>query len=224
MLPRPLDIDLIYAHGYDCVLLPRNHYETFSGIVHSIKWTIDPEGVFNRIPLYLLESLNEKSEDKAEQEQKMNDLAMAACPSELIDSVQRLLCDESIMNNWLLPYRAKARFISLWDGAEDLDWHWDGPARADFFFLIYLNKGKGWSEGNGGILHMGKRNLDGNFLKVDAEAVEWMGEIMPSSRTIVCCNNQNPQFVHKVTPLSKGDERTVLMIGFDMLRFENKGS
>jgi hypothetical protein len=149
----------------------------------------------------------------------MNRAAMNACPEHLITIARDLLTDPDLMGNWIIAHRPELQFISIWDGAEDLDWHWDGPAGADFFFLVYLNADAGWEPSQGGQLMVGTRSLEGNFMKVDGSTVQTLATYEPCSRTLVCCNNQSPQFVHKVIPLRHGQERTVFMVGFDMKRF-----
>lgn len=219
MLVRKLDLDSIYNQGHDAVALPRSHYTRLMDALQTLEWSVDTSGSFNRIPSYLLPSARLKADEKADQEAMMKRSAMNACPVYLVDAANALITDPELMGNWIIPHRPELQFISIWDGAEDLDWHWDGPAGADFFFLIYLNAEGGWEQSRGGQLMVGTRSLEGNFMKVDASTVTALATYEPSSRTLVCCNNQSPQFVHKVLPLTNGHERTVFMVAFNMRRF-----
>lgn len=219
MLIRRLDLDSIYNLGHDAIALPRRHYSRLMDALQTLEWTNDPNGTFARIPRYLVQSAGLKASNKSEQELVMNQSAMNACPEELLEASAALLMDTDVMGNWIIPHRPELQFISIWDGAEDLDWHWDGPAGADFFFLIYLNQEMGWKDHQGGQLMVGKRSVNGNFMKVEPTEVQHLATYDPCSRTLICCNNQSPQFVHKVVPLTQGHERTVFMVGFNMKRF-----
>jgi hypothetical protein len=219
MIVRKLDLDNIYSLGHDAVALPRGHYQALMGALDALEWQSDPDDVYARIPGFLADSARLKRSDKSQQERDMHQLAMDACPSAVLMAAQALLSDREVMGEWVIAHQPELRFISIWDGAEDLDWHWDGPAGADFFFLMYLNREPGWPIGEGGQLMVGKRSLDGNYMQVDTDAVQHLATFDPCTRTLICCNNQNPQFVHKVVPLHSGQERIVFMIGFDMRRF-----
>ncbi|MBI6882891.1 hypothetical protein [Pseudomonas putida] len=220
MLARSLDLTRIYNSGHDAIALPRDHYELLKDCVQGLEWAPDPDGIYARIPSYTLANPSMVSEDKFKQESFLNSHSLITSPAPLRHRVEQLLSDERIMGNWLIAHTSVLRFISVWDGAEDLPWHWDGPSGADFFFLIYLNEKMGWNDENGGHLSTGRRDLAGNYLHVDSEEVEHLATMAPASRTLVCCNNQNPSFVHKVSPLSGNHERTVLMIGFDIERLK----
>lgn len=216
MFPRALDPERIYADGHDCVYLPRKQHETLHQVVQSLDWGTDPDGIFARLPLFLIGMNSAHQDNKFAKEEAINQASLDTCPPALIDAVRALLKDPEVMGDWIISLQPILKSISVWDGAEPLDWHWDGPAGARFFFLIYLNHNRGWISEDGGQIHVGKRRLVGNFLSVDSDAVQTLGSYDPAARTLVCCNNQNPQFVHKVTPLFSEIERTVLMIGFDM--------
>lgn len=218
MLPRALNLDQIMSEGHDGIALPRPHYQTLLTMVQGLEWKPDPDGVFARIPTFLSHLQGPPSVDQFEKERRLNEQSLVDCPPDLLAAIESLLIEPQVMNNWLIGHQPRLRFISVWDGAEALDWHWDGPAGADFFFLIYLNNTPGWTEGSGGQLLTGRRKLDGNYLRVDGDQVDYLATYAPVTRSLICCNNQNPQFVHKVIPLRTAQERTVLMIGFDMVR------
>lgn len=218
MLPTSLNYDQIMSQGHDGIVLPRSHYHDLLTLVQGLAWTSDPSGIFSRVPTILSGQGMVIHVDQFEKERQINQSSLERCPEDLRKAIDRLLTEPNVMGNWLAAHTPAVRFISIWDGAEDLDWHWDGPAGADFFFLIYLNKSPGWKESDGGQLLAGRRSVSGNYLKVNSEDVQHLGTYAPASRSLICCNNQNPQFVHKVLPLSAPTERTVLMIGFDMTR------
>lgn len=218
MLPRALNLDQIMLEGHDGIALPRPHYQALLNMIQGLEWAPDPDGVFARIPTFLSHVQDSPSVDQFEKERRLNEQSLVECPADLLAAVESLLRDPIVMGNWLIGHQPRLSFISVWDGAEALDWHWDGPAGADFFFLIYLNNTPGWTEAWGGQLLIGRRKLDGNYLKVDGDQVDYLATYAPATRSMICCNNQNPQFVHKVIPLSTAQERTVLMIGFDMIR------
>lgn len=214
---RPIDLNAIYESGFDAILLSREHYQLLLELVQSQNWIDDPDGIFIKVPSWSSTFKKSQAIEKIDQESEYNDWAMHNAPDNLLQSCRGLLESESIMGIWMEAYRAQMSFISLWNGAEDLDWHWDGPAQADFFFLIYLNRKTGWPEDGGGELIVGVRDVSSGYLKTNLSVVREAQRIRPASRTLVCVNNQNPRFVHKVLPLKNADERTVLMIGFNLI-------
>lgn len=216
IIPRPLNIDSIYSKGFDAVALTREHMLLLRSVIDDMEWVPDPEGMFNAIPSWKTPEENSFG-CKADKELSHNRSSLALAPPKLLESAKLLINSESLMGTWMLGFDFEVKFISAWDGAEPLDWHWDGPANADFFFLIYLNDKAGWAPGKGGHLMTGLRDLSGNYLKTSDSVVTTIETIPPAQRTVVCCNNQNPRFVHKVVALNGKHQRKVLMIGFDAL-------
>lgn len=214
---RPLDIGKLYQNGFDAINLNREWFMRLRGLIEATEWAPDPDGIYQSVPTWSLSFKRSNHVQKIEQEREHNALMLQHAPSELIAACESLLKAPEIMGDWLEAYAANMSFISLWNGAEDLDWHWDGPAQADFFFLIYLNKSMGWQDDGGGELLTGRRPLRSGYLRVNSDEVAHLATIKPASRTLVCCNNQNPSFVHKVKPLGSADERVVLMIGFHLI-------
>jgi len=216
IVPRSLNLDAIYSQGFDAVVLTREHYAMLKSVLATTQWVADPEGMFSAIPDWQHKSVSNFSL-KAEAEQASNREGLERAPAILQQAASDLLTSEALMGSWLLAFDFEVKFLSLWDGAEPLDWHWDGPANADFFFLIYLNETPGWQDQKGGRLLTGERSLTGNYLRTQDAPVKLKETIAPAQRTLVCCNNQNPRFVHKVEGLTAGDQRRVLMIGFDAI-------
>lgn len=219
LIARPLNINTMYENGFDAVLLNRQWHDRLMKHVNAEQWVEDDEGLFLSRPAWTINPHSEKQAKKLkiDEETDRNDFLMRTAPPDLMASANALLECSDIMGIWQHAYQAKMKFLTMWNGAEDLDWHWDGPAQADFFFLIYLNRFSGWSDKMGGQLITGIRDIDRDYLKVDKSRVRTLSVIDPISRTLVCCNNQNPRFVHKVVPLDEGKERIVLMIGFDLV-------
>lgn len=216
--PRPLDLDSLYEHGFDAVLLERNHFQALMSAVAETVWMPDPDGVFNAVPSWRSRpSLSDPQASKATHEQVANASSLSCAPVPLLNASNALLESDFLVGSWRRGFDLALRYVSLWDGAEPLEWHWDGPATAGFFMLIYLNDRPGWNDAQGGQLSTGIRSLKGNYLRTEDTPVKQLATIAPSQRTLVCCNNQNPRFVHKVNGLTGPYERKVLMLGFDAL-------
>jgi hypothetical protein len=220
---RPLNMNAIYRDGVDTVVISRDWYCQLREIIMQTLWMDDPGGIFIKVPDWSIQALKQSDErlprapmSKVEQEAEHTAHVFAHAPSPLLNACRGMLADPTIMGEWLMAYNAEMKFMSLWNGAEDLGWHWDGPARASFFFLIYLNSNIGWKPDGGGELLVGIRDIGPNFLRVVPADVSLFATIKPEARVLVCCNNNNPRFVHKVNPLDSEGERIVLMIGFDL--------
>jgi len=214
---RPLDIEKLYQDGFDAISLNRYWFSRLRQLIEATTWADDPDGIYRAVPDWTLVFQRSQYDHKIDQEAAHNALMLQHAPAPLSAACLDLLSDPAIMGDWLEAYQAKMSFISLWNGAEDLNWHWDGPAQADFFFLIYLNRNMGWPARGGGELLTGRRPLRSGYLRVVDDQVVHLETIAPASRTLVCCNNQNPMFVLKVKPLIEADERIVLMVGFHLI-------
>ncbi len=212
---RSLSMDSIYNNGFDAVFLPRDTYQQLMDILDTVEWLPDEDGEYNAIPKWLWNNFATETENQVKRESQFNQINLACKP--LVDACHAIIKNGGVMGEWLEAFTPELTLITLWDGAEDLDWHWDGPCQTDFFFLIYLNKKRGWPENGGGELFTGKRSLKSGYMHTDPDDVIPLNGIRPSSRTLVCCNNENPSFVHKVVPLREADERIVLMVGFNLL-------
>jgi hypothetical protein len=220
---RPLNINALYRDGVDTVFISRDWYCLLREIITQTTWVDDPDEIFIKVPSWSIKAAKQRDKllhnaqlSKVEQEAEHAAHVLAHAPSDLLDACRGMLADPAIMGDWLRAYSAEIKFMSLWNGAEDLGWHWDGPARAGFFFLVYLNSKTGWKIDGGGDLQIGIRDIGPNFLKVSPADVSLFATIKPEARVLVCCDNNNPRFVHKVNPLDSEDERVVLMIGFDL--------
>lgn len=214
---RPLDIDKLYQDGFDAISLSREWFTRLRVLIDTTPWVPDPDGIYQAVPDWTLAFQRTEHAQKIDQETTHNALMLKHAPAPLIEACQEMIKSPEIMGDWLEAYQGDMSFISLWNGAEDLNWHWDGPAQADFFFLVYLNKHVGWPDNGGGELLTGKRTLRSGYLRVNEKDVTHLATIKPAARTLVCCNNQNPGFVHKVNPLREADERIVLMVGFRLI-------
>jgi hypothetical protein len=87
-------------------------------------------------------------------------------------------------------------YIDLWNGSEEIPYHFDTINGADTLVLIYLTEELVWSKECGGQISLQKKIKD----VILAEE-----EIDPISETMVVVNNANPLVKHKVTALKNLD-------------------
>jgi hypothetical protein len=87
-------------------------------------------------------------------------------------------------------------YIDLWNGSEEIPYHFDTINGADTLVLIYLTEELVWSKEWGGQISLQKKIKD----VILAEE-----EIDPISETMVVVNNANPLVKHKVTALKNLD-------------------
>ncbi len=218
-----LNVNSIYKHGYDAVSLTPAWHTRFTEIVKQTDWIADSSKVVLRNPSWASTNAGGYA-SKVEQEESLNADSLALAPQDLVAGVRELLEDRNLFGIWREAYKFDLSFIAMWDGAERLPWHWDGPTQAEFFFLIYLNQYDQWPAGGGGELIVGTRDIESGFLGFPKpEDVTVLDMITPQAGTVVCCNNRNPRFVHKVNPLLRAKERIVLMICFNTTPDMNMG-
>lgn len=96
--------------------------------------------------------------------------------------------------------------LSIWDGVEDLSWHWDGYDAGDFILMSYFSPYDEWPSDWQGMLTTGTRRLDGDWLGFSKDSQVYAHEVIyPEHCRFVLLNNQNPKFVHRTTLLDRVD-------------------
>ena len=80
-------------------------------------------------------------------EQEINKQSLAIVPPAYQTVIEELL-KEDYYSSWfetVCGYQQKIKFIDVWNGSDDLKWHWDGVEDHDMGFLIYFTEQHQWN-------------------------------------------------------------------------------
>jgi hypothetical protein len=80
----------------------------------------------------------------------------------------------------------------MWNGSEEIPYHFDTINGCDTLVLIYLTDQHVWDPKWGGAISM-KKEVDNSVI--------FEQEILPNNGTMLVINNANPLVYHKVTAL-----------------------
>jgi len=107
-------------------------------------------------------------------------------PIELSNIAYKLL-DGNILNS----YRTlKLKYLTMWNGSGNLDWHSDINDGTDILVLLYLTEEQEWNNYWGGTIEFRKES-DSKYYKL----------VQPLNGTMLIVNSTNPLMQHKVTPM-----------------------
>ena len=88
--------------------------------------------------------------------------------------------------------RVELQYIDLWNGSEEIPYHFDTINGADTLVLIYLTEEINWQKDWGGSITMKKQVGDMTLCEE---------KILPNNGTMLVINNANPLVMHKVEQL-----------------------
>lgn len=209
--------DSLYSRGYTSFSIPNHYAEILSNLLEQETWVEDPAGVYRSLPAW--GNIDVALGDHVAIRERAAEAGLrAAIPPSYTAVINHILKDCHVMGQLLSIAPLKLHFTHAWDGAESLDWHWDGLASGDFVLLIYLSRHSYWDPKWGGCLSVGTRPLRGNFLRVQDKSVDALDQIMPVFGRAVLLNNSNPRFVHKVSELTSDRSRRTLMSSISLDR------
>ena len=195
-----LKVNKFYKEGYDVWQMPADlNAMLWSSIISE---TYNNHTVYKGIPEWSIN--NDMVAGSVERvydrntEQEMARLSLQRVPKIYTECITTLF-ENDYYKEWFIKtcgYKWELRFIDLWNGSDNLDWHWDGVEDHDIGFLIYFTEEPEWKKEWGSILKLGERDYGTN-------QVNNVSEVVPNNGTIVLLNNMNPRFVHSVNPLKE---------------------
>lgn len=207
----------LILHGAAPFRVPEECYTEIESLLQAEQWIADPSGIYREIPAWAqatpLEGVNQEA-----READLRAQLDARTPRPYSVAVERLM--RSVLGeDWACDARGRAmaaNSIHVWNGAENLGWHWDGPEKSAFFLLMYFTDDAQWPPERGGQLLVGRRELYKGCPDFPSdEEVEVWCNVPPARRMAVLCSNKSPMFVHKVEPLIAGVNRKVLLATLD---------
>lgn len=189
--PR-LNLNDYYANGISQTLVIKEYYTRMLEAIKKMDWIPDEKGPYNKIPSWTKDIVPAGPNERFQKEKELGKQSLANCPKEFRIALEEMLEDERVVGDLSSIYKLRLDFLDIWDGVEDMGWHWDGPCQSEMISLIYFN-GQNLGEEYGGSVEAGIRDLPlGKDWPTEYNDVKSMGVFPPSGRTQVWLNNLNP--------------------------------
>ena len=194
-----IDVNHFYKHGYDEWMLPQELKTMSWGAIYTEDW--NKHSVYKNVPAWSINTdittpPKEEREYNREYEKAKSASSLDVVPSVYVDVITSLF-DNPYYSNWFKDtcgFEYELRFIDLWNGSDELKYHWDGVEDHDLGFLIYLTDEPNWKEEYGSILKIAERDYPNTEVYNEQS-------IIPNDGKVILLNNVNPRFVHSVNTL-----------------------
>ena len=189
--------ELYYDQGYFVTKLPHALAAYLWNEVYSTNWVSDSkENIYKQIPSWYVSNtkydVGQNGEKRATFERSIGQEILSKTPKSLLDISQELLTfdDLDFFNKYY--QRSETMYIDLWNGSEEIPYHFDTINGADTLLLIYLTEQDIWKKEWGGQISLKKQVND---------VIITEEEIDPLNGTMVVINNTNPLVKHRVKAL-----------------------
>lgn len=209
-----MNVNKFYKDGYDEWEMPPHLKAMIWGQLLSENWIDHP--VYKAIPDWSINQGGEaqlyRQKYERRDEQEINKESLKRIP-ETYRMVMEELFNEGYYHEWfqnICGYKYELKFIDVWNGSDDLGWHWDGVEDHDIGFLIYFTEEHEWKEEWQSYLTLGERDWP-------EENIELKHTAYPANGKIILLNNMNPRFVHSVAKLTNDNvNRYTINAGFSL--------
>lgn len=195
-----MDIEKFFLNGYSSLQAPSFIANTLLGLMEKELWVSDEhKGLL--IPSWANVEFDRNMHIR-DREQAIAKQLNQSTPKHYTHLIHSLINHDSFCANLKSLGKLEITGIAIWNGVEELGWHWDGYDAGDYVLLCYLSRNAEWRESQGGGLSLGTRILDNDWLGYAESNVTLHETIKPNHGQIVLINNQNPKFVHMTTKLA----------------------
>lgn len=186
-----------YEHGFFSSKISKEINALLWTEVYSTNWVTDTnEQIYKQIPNWYKDNtkfdVGETGSKRKYFERESGQNFLLSAPETLTNVVSSILKlpDLDFFNRYYNSY--KLMYLDLWNGSEDIPYHFDTINGADTLILVYLTEQQTWQKEWGGQISLQK--------KVD-DVIIVEQEFDPISQTMLVINNSNPLIKHKVTAL-----------------------
>jgi len=211
-----MNVDHFWKYGYDLWEMPEHLKAMCWGQLLSEEWI--EHNVYKGVPKWSL-NLNEQFTDLQVQrdydreiEHEVNKVGLKTVPPTWIDIINELF-DNPYYSDFLKKtcgYQHELKFIDIWNGSDEIGWHWDGVEDHGIGFLIYFTEQAIWNPDWKAELYVGEKDWG-------AKDTDTFKKITPGNGTVVLINNMNPRLVHRVERLANYDvNRYTINAGFSV--------
>lgn len=185
-----------YEKGFFLTKLDELHTALLWNEILSTHWIPDcVDNVYKQIPDWYISNadINDiNGTNRASYERSIGEHIINCAPESLKD-IGRGLPDTPAFDFIKKYYKShELKYLDLWNGSEEIPYHFDTINGCDMLVLIYLTEQSVWDPAWGGTISMKKQVGD---------AVIFEEQYLPSNGNMLVINNSNPLVYHKVTAL-----------------------
>jgi hypothetical protein len=168
--------------------------------IATTNWVPDTvDNIYKQIPDWYKSNIDIKDingTNRAECERIIGEHITKLAPESLIDIGNSLVDTEPFMLFKKYFKQHQLKFLDMWNGSEEIPYHFDTINGCDTLVLIYLTDQTTWNKDWGGTISM-KKEVE-NFVIFEQE-------ILPNNGTMLVINNANPLVYHRVAALKNTD-------------------
>ena len=187
--------------GYFVTKLPSNLIAYLWNEIYSTQWVDDEkENIYKKVPSWYISELThdvgESGEARYKFERSIGKDILNKAPETLLQLSKEVLETQAL--DYFKKYyeRCETIYVDLWNGSEEIPYHFDTINGADTLVLIYLTEQSEWKNEWGGQINLKKQIND---------VIICEEEVSPLNGTMVVINNTNPLVYHKVAALRNND-------------------
>jgi len=188
--------DQYYDQGFFLTTLDEQTKSFLWNEIFTTEWKPDTvENIYKQIPNWYKSNVDLKyitGDNRSEYERVIGDHIFKHTPESLIQIGNDLV--DTAPFNFIKKYykRHELKFVDMWNGSEEIPYHFDTINGCDMLVLIYLTDQSSWNKDWGGTISMKKQVGD---------IVMFEQEHLPNNGSMLVINNANPLIYHKVTAL-----------------------
>lgn len=190
-----------YDLGYFQTNVPNDILKSLWLEIYMTEWINDSEeGIYKQIPSwyrYLNKknnyTLEKNGSNRPEFERLVGKQIFEKTPKTLIEIGNKLI-ENNEFDFFRTYYKThELKYIDLWNGCENIEYHFDTINGCDTLILIYLTDSENWLNEWGGSISLRKQV---------GELCYFEKKILPNNGTMLVINNANPLIMHKVEKLN----------------------
>lgn len=193
--------DLYYENGFFRTQISDEMEKLLWNEIYLTDWVDDSvDNIYKQIPSWyksvFSECINSDGSNRAEYERIIGEDILNNTPKSLVNLSSQLL--ETPDFEFFKKYykRHELKSIDLWNGSEEIQYHYDTINGCDTLVLIYLTEQSEWNRDWGGTISMKKQVGDKIYFEE---------EFMPTNASMIVINNANPLVFHKVKAMQNAD-------------------
>lgn len=184
-----------FEQGYISTQLTDQLLSRLWAEIYMTEWVSDIDQVYKAKPIWYTTKKYDIEEDG-----ELQHLVEKTYGSALYDNVPSSIKEAAtdIINSpafdFLRSFKDNAilKYVHLWNGAEEIPWHFDTIDGSDTLVFVYLTDTVEWKPEYGGRI---------SFCKDINGSLYYENTLLPANGTMVIVNNSNPLFKHKVEEL-----------------------
>lgn len=185
-----------YEKGFFSAKLTELHRALLWNEISNTVWVPDTvDNIYKEIPDWYISNANIKDINGSNRfiyERSIGQHIFSSAPESLKQIAADLLTMPIFDFVRSFYERHELKFLDLWNGSEDIPYHFDTINGCDMLVLVYLTEETVWDKQWGGTVSMKKQVNN---------AVMFEEEYLPVDGSMLIINNSNPLVYHKVTAL-----------------------